>query len=247
VSGRALRIAAGGSWALAAALWPLTPAGAQQRNLYVGIATGLVQRGIVREPDAPTWLAGLDVYPAEGWRVGLAAGMLRAARRSGQSLQLTGQLSYDWALTTDWRGQLGLQHYEYPLDPQPARLRYDALGAALAYRDLLSLSISASPNARAAYAYPFQNEDGHGGRGTLAYDLAAHWPLRPRLFADAGVGYQDLRRLMGDGYAYGHLGASLLWGDAQLALAYVATDARAKRLFPTYADNRWVFSLVWHL
>lgn len=231
----------------AALLLCAAPAAAQERSLYLGLASGLVQRGVARAPDAATLLAGLDVYPADGWTVGVSGAMLRAARRPGQTLQLVGQVAYDGALQADWRWQFGLRHYEYPLDWQPARLRYDALHATLAYGDLASLSVTGSPNARATYAYPYQTEAGQGGRGTLAYDLALRWPVVPRLFADAGLGYQDLRRLMGGGYTYGSLGASLLWREAQISITYIATDSRAKWLFGRYADNRWAATLIWQL
>ena len=64
------------------------------------------------------------------------------------------------------------------------------------------------------------------------------------LSASVGLGRLETRG-SGYTYAYGHLGLGAQWGATQAQLAYIATDAAAKRRFGDAASNRWAASLAW--
>ena len=143
------------------------------------------------------------------------------------------RLGYAHRLHDDWSAQLAHARYAYPGSELLRRYGFDELGATLAYRDLLYLSV--------AVLRP-THDSGNGNR--VAYDIVARHALPAALTASAGLGRLDTRGSSFE-YAYGHLGLGAQWGATQGQLSYIATDSAAKRRLGDAASNRWTASLTW--
>jgi hypothetical protein len=61
----------------------------------------------------------------------------------------------------------------------------------------------------------------------------------------AGLGYYDLRRQIGTGYAYWSAGLERRWGRWAFDLRYVGTDTTARQHFEDDAGDRVVLSALW--
>jgi hypothetical protein len=59
------------------------------------------------------------------------------------------------------------------------------------------------------------------------------------------MGYYDLDRQIGTGYAYWSGGISKQWHSLNFDARYIGTDETAKRRFGDFAENRVVLSLLW--
>jgi hypothetical protein len=210
---------------------------AEPIDLSFGAASATVQRGVTLGE------GGIDVHiavswaGASGWRAALGATVLHArAAPAHWNSQLFGRLGYAHRLDEDWSAQAAFTRYAYRGSAALRRYAHDELGATLAYRDLLYLSVSGLRTTGGSNRAE--------GRHSAAYDLVARHALPAELTASAGIGRHTTRGT-GFGYTYGHLGLGRPWGVAQAQLSYVATDAKAKERFGSAAADRWTLGLGW--
>lgn len=210
---------------------------AQETDLTVGLSSGVVMRGIALGREEPSLQAMATYYSTAGWLVGIGGATLRSQAEQNQVVLLTGKLGYAWPLSDDWSAELDYVRYAYRSSISLRPFAHDELGARITYRDLAVLSISGLSNARLSTG---------GNRTSFAYDLTGHYPLRDGFSLAAGVGYQDLNRRLGFGYAYGHYGIGARMGPAQLDISYILTNSTAKARFGTSASNRWAAGLTWN-
>jgi uncharacterized protein (TIGR02001 family) len=137
-------------------------------------------------------------------------------------------------------------HYAYPddrgrrrYDYDEPRYGYDELSGTWAFRDQVFLSVAWAPNMA-----------GYSERGLgrccrrLSYGLALHQSLGRAWTLSAGLGYDQLLRV--PGYGFANVGIAYAVGKAQFDVSYFATQSRAERAFgETLAGRRWVGTLVW--
>ncbi len=207
---------------------------AEPIEMSFGVASATVQRGIA------IGVGGIDAHAAahyahpNGWRASLGATALhsRPSQRPQWDAQWFGRLGYAHRLDEDWSGQLAFARYAYSGSALLRRYAHDEVGATLAYRDLLYLSIAGLRRS-------------HGGNGSVAYDLVVRQTLPFALSASAGLGHLNSDGDVGYAYNYGHLGLGAQWGITQAQLSYIATSAAAKRRYGAAAANRWTASLDW--
>jgi uncharacterized protein (TIGR02001 family) len=217
-------------------------AGAQAEpvDLSFGVTSATVLRGIALGEGGVDAHAAASLADPGGWHATLGATALHSKpSRRRWDAQLFGRLGYAHRLDDDWSAQLAYARYAYPGSERLRRYGHDELGATLAYRDLLYLSIAGLRRAHAGSS---------GNRHSVAYDIVARHPLptvlSAPLTASAGLGRVDPRGST-DSHVYGHLGLAAQWGATQAQLAYIATDTPAKRRFGDAASNRWTASLAW--
>jgi len=212
----------------------------QEVDTSLGVSSGIVVRGVALNGGRPAVQGAVNFYSAGPWLASLSGAASRSAWSGEWSLQLLSKLGYAWQLANDWGAQLSYVHYAYPLNSELRAYERDELIATAAYRDLFALSVAGLRNDRAS---------ANGRHGSVAYDLVGRYPVSARVALAAGLGYQDLHRRAGFGYAYGHVGAGAdlgpRTGGAHLDVSYIVTDATAKKWFGDDASNRWAASLAW--
>jgi uncharacterized protein (TIGR02001 family) len=209
---------------------------AQETNLVLGLSSGVVIRGLLLGRNEPSVQAAATFYGATRWLAGIGAVSLRSPSDDAGAWLITGKVGYVWSLSEDWGAQLDYGRYAYPSSESLRPFDRDELNATFLYRDLVALSVSGLRNARL--------DDG-GSRASVAYDLTGRYPVRPGLSLIAGIGYQDLHRRSGFGYAYGHGGIGVRMGQARFEMSYIMTDATAKAQYGAGASNRWAAGLTW--
>lgn len=209
---------------------------AQETNLVLGLNSGVVIRGLLLGRNEPSVQAAATFYGASRWLAGIGFTSLRSPSDDAGAWLVTGKVGYVWTLSEDWGAQLDYARYAYPSSESLRPFDRDELNATFLYRDLVALSVSGLRNARL--------DDG-GSRASVAYDLTGRYPVRPGLSLIAGVGYQDLHRRSGFGYAYGHGGIGVRMGQARFEMSYIMTDTTAKAQYGEGASDRWAAGLTW--
>jgi uncharacterized protein (TIGR02001 family) len=224
----------------AALLSGLVGAGARAEpiELSFGVASATVLRGVALGAGGVDVHAGAHYADPSGWRATLGATALhsKASSRSRWQTQWFGRLGYAHRLDDDWSAQLAYAHYAYPGSQRLRRYGHDEVGATLAYRDLLYLSVAGLRRTHAGSG---------GNRDSVACDVVVRHALTAPLSAHAGVGRLATRGDASYAYTYGHLGLGAQWGATQAQLTYIATGAAAKQRFGDAASNRWSASLGW--
>lgn len=210
----------------------------------IGLSSRNVYRGLPLGGDAPVWLADLHVAAGSAWSGGIAANQVRP-QGGARETQLTLYLDRHWQLDGDWSARLGLAHYDWPGSRWRADLRYDEIGATLAYRESWTTTLALSPDYRGSYVHADSK------RGTAAWlETAWRQPLTGGLVADVGFGYAA-RAATGDrDYVYASAGLSYAVGDAYLLLTRTWTSRiEQSHWWEAYeeprASARWIASLLW--
>src|SRR2546423_1587723 len=169
------------------------PAAAQQSDVAVGVSSSLVTRGIVLGRREPSLQASAAYYAANGLYAGISAATLRFPTEDHRAVQLVAKGGWLLPLADDWTAILSLQHFAYPFDPSWDGFAYDELSAGVAYGDLAPASVSLLRHA---------DDYAAGSRTSVAADVVGRYPLRHGLSLAAGLGWHDLHRRYGFGYAY---------------------------------------------
>jgi uncharacterized protein (TIGR02001 family) len=210
---------------------------AEPVDLSFGLASATVLRGIAIGDGGVDAFAAAVYAHASGWRASLAGTALHSQTSQQRwDAQLFWRVGYAHRLHDDWSAQLAYASYSYPGSEYLRRYAHDELGATLAYRDLLYLSVAGLRRDEAGT---------NGNRNGMAYDIVARHPLPAALTASAGLGRVDTRG-SNFAYTYGHLGLDAQWGITLAQLSYIATDSAAKRRYGEAAADRWTLSLAWH-
>lgn len=204
----------------------------------LGVTSATVLRGVALGEGAIDAHATAQYAHADGWRASLGAAALHSkpsSRRRWQA-QWFGRLGYAHRIDDDWSAQLAYTHYAYPGSARLRRYGHDEVGATLAYRDLLYLSVTGLRRTHAGSS---------GNRDSVAYDVVVRHALTAPLSAHAGVGRLQTTGDSSYAYTYGHLGLGAQWGATKAQLSYIATGAAAKQRFGDAAANRWTAGLGW--
>lgn len=238
LGGLVLAVGVGGAWPLLAA--PANLAGT------LALSSELVDRGQAITPATPILQAAATWAFLPGWSAGVAGGA--AARSPGRLVEAVAQVVRYWQLSDAWQVQASLLYYQYPGNARSGALDRTEAGIHLAYRDVLTASLS---------AIRVNGVRNPGPRP--AFDLGFHWPLARRLYLAAGVGItqpvvaryydDDYRRPTGyartDFRGYGQVG--LLWhaGAWQIELDRFFADAATRERWRDLGASPWAATLAW--
>ncbi|HWW20287.1 MAG TPA: TorF family putative porin [Steroidobacteraceae bacterium] len=205
----------------------------------VGISSDEVFRGLSQSDHQ--WSPQLDLhYSFSGWYAGLTAVGVRRGQYESVRAGLIAYLGYQYRLNDDWAMSLAARHYDYPGYPYRHYYDYEEGALSVSWRELIVATVMASPN---VYFADFQ---GRAARGpAYTYEIGGRLPLAYGFCANAGVGYYNLDRQIGTGYAYWSTGISKQWRSVNFDLRYVGTDETATRRFEQFAENRLVFSALY--
>jgi uncharacterized protein (TIGR02001 family) len=228
--------------ALLALMSPAAGYGAHLQG-SLGVGSDNVFRGYSLSDGQFSPLADLHVSQLH-WFGGVAVDAVRLEPRVRTGAQLIAYLGYQRTFQTDWSGELGARHYDYPGDVFRARYDYEEYDATLGWRDRLSLRLIGSPDTYQAALYRAGYYRYGRGRA-FAGELSGRQPLASGFAAQLGVGYYDLQRQVRAGYWYWSVGLTKQWDAWSLSVTYIGTDATARRLFGTRAGERVVGTVVW--
>jgi uncharacterized protein (TIGR02001 family) len=205
----------------------------------MGVATDSVFRGLSENEGRISPQA--DLHAVLGaWFGGLSAEEVRRGIEQGAGAELIAYAGFQHRLGEDWSGRVTLRHYDYPGNALRTRYNYDELAVSAAWRERLIVTVVASPDTY------FRDYVGNYGSDTAyCFELSGRQPLPLQLSAVAGVGYYDLQRQIGTGYAYWSAGLNRRWDAWGVDLRYVGTDATARHHFQDLAGDRAVLSVFW--
>jgi uncharacterized protein (TIGR02001 family) len=222
------------------AVWSLAAvANAQVPGGSLGLATDDVFRGLSQ--NAGRLSPQGDMHALLGsWYAGLSAQEVRRGLEQGPGAEVIAYAGLVHRFGEDFSARAVLRHYDYPGNALRTRYDYDEFGATLGWRERLMLSAIASPD-----TYSADYRGNYGSGAAYCFELAARQPLPRDVAALAGVGYYDLRRQIGTGYAYWSAGFAGRWGPWAVDLRYVGTDSRARDHFEDLAGDRLVLSAFW--
>lgn len=227
---------------LAAMLAPAVQAQTQGWGGSLGATSDYVYRGVTQSDNLPAAQADLHYYGASGWFAGLWSSTVKRFPDAPVTAQFDAYLGYGWPLTSDWTTRVFAVHHEYPWNNPHHQYNYDELSGTVAWSDRAALTVAFSPDFSVQGPY-----DNASGRAALSYDLSLHQPLYRALSANAGLGYEDLRWVVGSGYVYWNAGLGYDFGRVQLDLSYIGTNGYARGLYyPGQAVNRLVAGVLWH-
>ena len=205
----------------------------------IGIASDEVLRGLTQSDHQASPEVDLH-FALSGWSAGATAIEVRRGAYDSVRAGLIAYLGYQYRFSDEWSAGLVARHYDYPGYRYRNDYDYEEGALSVSWRGLISASVTASPDTF------FADRLGHSGSGAAyAYELAGRLPLAHGFSANAGVGFYDLDRQIGTGYAYGSAGIGKQWHAASFDLRYVGTDGTAKRRFGGYAENRLLFSVLY--
>jgi uncharacterized protein (TIGR02001 family) len=220
---------------------PFSTALAQEWDVAFGASTDSSFRGISQNGGNPSLQGNVAYYGPGGWFMGLAASTVEPKPGYLNAGQLIASAGWTLAEGDIASTRIELTHHAYPWSGSRAVSAYDEVVATLALRNVLFLSVGASPNT----SFSSLGEAMRKG-ATFSYDATLRWPLVDRFTLDAGIGYEDLHRLFRKGYVYGNAGVTLQAGKLQIDVSYIVTNRTAKSLFTDAASNRWVGNASWH-
>lgn len=89
-------------------------------------------------------------YSAAQWFVGVSAELVRRGFGSGHGAEVIGFVGAQFAFGDDWLLLTTLRHYDYPGSAYRSQYNYDELQASVRWRERVSLSVAASPDAYAS-------------------------------------------------------------------------------------------------
>jgi uncharacterized protein (TIGR02001 family) len=205
----------------------------------VGLSTDDLFRGLSENNGQISPQA--DLHGVRGpWYGGLSAEEVRRGIDRGPGVELIGYAGFQHRLGEDWTGRVTLRHYDYPGNALRTRYNYDELGLSVGWRERLILTAIASPD---TYVRDYRGNYGSGA--AYCVELGGRQPIPLGLSAVAGVGYYDLQRQIGTGYAYWSAGLNRRWGAWAFDLRYVGTDATARQHFQDLAGDRLLLSAFW--
>lgn len=212
---------------------------AQSFGGSAGVASDYVFRGVSQSDGDPSGQIDVHYYGQSNWYAGLWAASVRRGD-DHTTAELNAYAGYNFAIRGPWNATVSVVHYDYPWNHPRHSYSYDELSGTLAWSDRIFVSVAASPDTASEGAY------GRSSRtAAFAYDLALHQPIARGFSADAGIGYYDLHRQLGDGYTYYSGGIGYRFQRLQLQVLYIGTDATARRLFRDEATHEWTATALW--
>ena len=248
VRGRLLLIAA-------VLAWPAMDAFAVDCGGALGLGSDNVSRGISLGGADPSWILDGHCRVGDGWIAGAGASRVHlAGRRPGAQLSL--YVDRNWQFDDDWRGKVGIVHYDGARRGRLDGLRYDEINAAVGSKGFWRASLAFSPNASDLY---FTNalapiSDGAGKSHWAAWaETTFHQPVSGRLAADAGFGLSVPGGKGESSYRYGSIGLSYSIADVNFYATRIWTDAISWQYdylgstfvmrLPSRAE--WVGTIIW--
>ena len=212
---------------------------AQSVGGSLGAATDDLFRGLSENDGQLSPQADLHVLLGP-WYGGASAQEVRRSVQKGAGAEVIAYAGLQHRFDEEWTGRVTLRHYDYPGNSLRTQYDYDEVAVSVGWRERLVLTAIASPD---TYSRDYQGNYGSGA--AYCYELVARQPLPLGLSGVAGLGYYDLRRQIGTGYAYWSAGLERRWGRWAFDLRYVGTDTTARQHFEDDAGDRVVLSALW--
>jgi len=232
-STRLLEVAWLSSLALACARPACAEVEAGAISAAVTLTSDYLFRGYSQTKGAPALQAGLDYSGPLGLGFGAWASNVDfvsdGAPPDGADVEIDLFVTHGWKLGERVALDTTLIRYVYP-GTTPG-IDYD-------YNELM---LALHPGDVATFTVVYANDALASGEPALLYELAASYPLPRGLELSTRLGYYDLERAFGSGYAYYALGLSWELDTFKLGARYEGADGAGRRLWGDDADARFVF------
>lgn len=194
-----------------------------------GLSTDHVFRGRSQTRGDPAAQAGIGYQHHSGVFGGIWASNVDYNPVESGEFELDYILGYGHDLTRDWWGEVTLRQYTYPKSNDLIDYDYVEVGAAVRYRDWLSLTIAYAPEWRGYFSGAVRDRD------MLALEAGLQWPLRAGFSAVAGVGRLELSGSGTGGYVFWNAGLAFQYRNFTLDVGYYDTDSNGRELLGSSA------------
>lgn len=196
----------------------------------VGLSTDHVFRGRSQTRGDPAAQAGIGYQHDSGLFGGVWMSNVDYNPFARGEFELDYILGYGHDLIRDWWGEVALRQYTYPESRDVIDYDYVEIGAAVRYREWLSLTIAYSPG-----------WSGYVTRGPvrdqqlLALEAGLQWPMRAGFSAVAGVGRLELSGRDAGAYVFWNAGLAFQYHKLTLDMSYYDTDGSSRELLGSSA------------
>lgn len=205
----------------------------------VGLSTDHVFRGRSQTRGDPAAQAGIGYQHDSGLFGGVWISNVDLNPSARGEFELDYILGYGRDLIRDWSGEIALRQYTYPESRDLIDYDYVEIGAAVRYREWLSLTIAYSPGWTG-----FLSRGPVRDRQLMAVEAGLQWPMRAGFSAVAGVGRLELS---GSGaYVFWNAGLAFQYHKLTLDMSYYDTDGSSRALLGSSAlGGKLVGSLIY--
>jgi uncharacterized protein (TIGR02001 family) len=205
-------------------------------NFDVSLSSDYVVHGITRSQGKPVAQAQLGWTGESGFMLGTWLSTVDLNPGRGPTRELDPYIAKRWALSPDWSLRTDVTRYMFRPSLDLVRYDYTELRGALAFRDVLDVAVSWSPD--------YSGFSWHGparDRTMLTYEVSGHLPATRWIGLNAGVGRRDLHDAFGLGYWYWSAGTEANFDRVSFAVTWIGTSYGATELYGSeYAGNRVV-------
>ena len=208
----------------------------------VSLTSDYLVRGVTRSDHDPALQLDLHYLTSIGLFAGLFVSNARIDANDSIDAEVSGYFGYAWTGSDDWHARALYSHYAYPWNAHGSGYDYDEVSAQLSYQGWVQLSASYTPN---YWRYNPREQELYSVAQESAEVNLQH-PVFKKFSLIGGLGYAYIGGRYPGGYVYYSAGGAYDIGPFSLALSYVNTDERAKRLFyKAAADNRVIGTVIW--
>jgi uncharacterized protein (TIGR02001 family) len=203
--------------------------------------TDYVFRGISQTYGGAVLQGAINYQHVSGWFGGAWASNVDPYPFGRESTEINLYAGFGRAFGPDWSARTSYTRYHYARDRRPSPYDYGEFAATLAFRDLLSATVSYQPDSSRYSTLGYARH-----RPAAAYEVTGRWPLPYGFALTGGVGYYDLTHLFHASYWAGGAGLSYVRGHFELDLTRFVSDGTVYRLFEdATADGQWVLAGAW--
>lgn len=181
----------------------------EEFTIYGALTTDYVYRGVSNSDQHGAAQIGLDLRNDAGFFGGIWASTtdITTGNRN-RSLEIDYYLGYVWFFDDDWNVAVSANRYTYPGAEGDVNYNYNELGVVIGIHD------------RLWFEFDYTNSLFAHNEAAYNAEVLARWPLPAEWSLSIGIGYFDVRRLAGRGYAYWQMGISRPLGWSSMDLRY---------------------------
>jgi uncharacterized protein (TIGR02001 family) len=198
----------------------------------IAATSDYVLRGISQSYDHAALQAGVNYRSTFGAFAGAWSSNVNPYPFRSSALELDLYAGYAWRLTPAFSAQATYTRYTYLDNSRLRSYDYDELALGFKYLDRLALTWSWQPDASSYSSLGYAHH-----RSVQAGEISSLWPVYGGLTAMASVGYYDLHRMFGVGYAAGSAGIGWIGSHAEVELIRYVSQSTVKRLYGQASAN----------
>jgi len=212
----------------------------------LALTSNYIYRGVSSSSNDPAAQADLHAATAGGTFSGVWGSTRDSQLEPYADFELEVYLGHRFDLSNAWSATFSGRAHYFLGGPQEVSDDYQEISAALSWLDVLTISVTALPN-----AVRYWRQERLSRAPAFVAETTAQWLLYRGFFLAGGVGYYHVTGTgpgiqAANGYAYGNVGIAWEHRRWRIELGYYLTGDKAQVLMPyPSADDHVAGSIVW--